>query len=101
MLDACGYHLHSTDPTRQVFTGGRDEKDRCKPQIPDTTGSGAVGEEGVEDQEDMAAEAGPPGEPSICSEPQENAPLKVARDPGDPTTEERDGHNATHVPFRS
>ena len=62
---------------------------------------GAVGEEGVEDQEDMAAEAGPPGEPSICSEPQENAPLKVARDPGDPTTEERDGHNATHVPFRS
>ena len=62
---------------------------------------GAVGEEGIEDQEDMAPEAGPPGEPSISSDPQENAPLKVARDPGDPTTKEREDHNATHIPFRS
>ena len=30
-----------------------------------------------------------------------NAPLKVARDPGDPTTKEREDHNATHIPFRS
>ena len=43
---------------------------------------GAEGEEGVEDQEDMAPETGPPGEPSISPDPQENAPLKVARDPG-------------------
>ena len=62
---------------------------------------GAVGEEGVEDQEDMAPEAGPPGEPSIRSDSQENAPLKVARDPGDPTTKEREDRNATHMPFRS
>ena len=27
--------------------------------------------------------------------------LKVARDPGDPTTKEREDHNATHIPFRS
>ena len=40
---------------------------------------GAVGEEGVEYQEDMAPQAGRPGEPSISSDPQENAPLKVAR----------------------
>ena len=36
-----------------------------------------MGEEGVEDQEDMAPEAGPPGEPSIRSDPQENAVLGV------------------------
>ena len=41
------------------------------------------------------------GEPSISSDPQENAPLKVAREPGDPTTKEREDHNATHIPFRS
>ena len=62
---------------------------------------GAVGEEGVEDQDDTAPETGPPGEPSISSDPQENAPLKVARDPGDPTKKEREDHNATHIPFRS
>ena len=61
---------------------------------------GAVGEEGVEDQEEKATSAGPPGEPSISSDPQENAPLKVARDPG-ATTKEREDHNATHIPFRS
>ena len=49
----------------------------------------------------MAPEAGPPGEPSIRSDSQENAPLKVARDPGDPTTKEREDPNATHIPFRS
>ena len=38
---------------------------------------------------------------SPSSVPQENAPLKVARDPGDPTTKERGDHNATHIPFRS
>ena len=68
------------------------EQDRCKPQ-------GAVGEEGVEDRKDMAPEAGPPGEPSISSDP--HAPLKVARDPGDRTTKEREDHDATHIPFRS
>ena len=55
---------------------------------------GAVGEEGLEDQEDMAPETGPPGEQSISSDPQENAPLKVARDHGDPTTKEREDHSA-------
>ena len=40
-------------------------------------------------------------EPSISSDPQENAPLQVAHDPGDPTTKEREVQNATHIPFRS
>ena len=62
---------------------------------------GAVGEEGVEDQEDMAPETGPPGEPSMSLDPQEKTPLTVARDPGDPTTNEREDRNATHIPFRS
>ena len=60
-----------------------------------------MGEEGVEDQEDMAPEAGPPGESSISSNPQESAPMKVARDHGGPTTKEREDLNATHIPFRS
>eukprot|EP00974_Lingulodinium_polyedra_P125558 11195032-Lingulodinium_polyedra.AAC.1 len=34
-------------------------------------------------------------------EPQEDAPVKIARDPGDPTPQEREEHNATHVPYRS
>ena len=97
---ARGYHLHSKGSTRQVFTGGRDEQDRCQLQYRHNR-VGAVGEEGVEDQEDMAPGAGPPGEPSTSSVPQENAPLKVARDPCDPTTKEREDHNATHIPFRS
>ena len=96
-----GTHLHSNDPMRQVFIGGRDEQDWCKPKIADTTGFGAAGEDGVEDQEEMAPETGPPGEPSISSDPQENAPLKVARDPGDPTMKEREDHNETHVLFLS
>ena len=58
-----------------------------------------MGEEGVEDQRGYGTR--PPGEPSISSDPQENAPLKVARDPADPTTKEREDHNATHIPFRS
>ena len=62
---------------------------------------GAVGEEGVEDQEDMAPETGPPGEPSMSSDPQEKTALTVARDPDDPTTNEREDRNATHIPFRS
>ena len=95
-----GYQLHSKDPTRQVFTSGRDEQDRCKLQIQTQQGR-AVGKEGVEDQEDMAPEARPRGEPTTSSDPQENAPLTVARDPGDPRTKEREDHNATHIPFRS
>ena len=65
MATACwtrGYHLHSKDPIRQVFSSGRDEQDRCKLQIQTQHGR-AVGEEGVEDQEDMAPEARPQGEP--------------------------------------
>ena len=60
-----------------------------------------MGDESVEDQQDMAPEAGPLGELSTNSDPQENAPLKVVRDPGDLTTNVREDHNATHIPFRS
>ena len=48
----------------------------------DTTGSG-LWEKRVEDQEDMTLEARPPREHSTSSDPQKNAPMKVARDPGD------------------
>ena len=57
-----------------------------------------MGEEGVEDQEDMAPEA---RESSISSDPQQSAPMKVARDHGDLVTKERTNHNATHINFRS
>ena len=60
-----------------------------------------MGEEGVDDQEDLAPEAGPPREPSISSDTPDSAVLKVARDPGDPTMKEREDHNASHIPFRS
>ena len=31
----------------------------------------------------------------------EEAPMKIARNPADPTLEERAKHDATHVPFRA
>ena len=34
------------------------------------------------------------GEPSVSLDPQENAPLQLARDLGDPSTQEREDHNA-------
>ena len=37
----------------------------------------------------------------IEAEGQEDAPVKIARDPGNPTPQEREVHNATHVPYRS
>ena len=40
-----------------------------------------------------------PEEVSIVD--QEDAPVKVARDPGDPSPVEREEHNATHMPYRS
>ena len=61
------------------------------------TQQGPCGRRGRRDQEDMAPEARPRGEPSTSSE----TPLTVARDPGDPRTKEREDHNATHIPFRS
>ena len=35
----------------------------------------------------------------VDMEPQEDAPVKIARDPGDPTPQEREEHNATHMPY--
>ena len=40
-------------------------------------------------------------EEEIDAEAAEAAPVKVARDPGDPTPAEREHHNATHTPYRS
>ena len=46
---------------------------------------------------------------SDCSGPQlnveadseESAPIKIARDPGDPSSREREDHCVTHLPYRS
>ena len=62
---------------------------------------GAVEEEEDEEQEEIAPEAGPTGEPAISSDLQENAPLQVARDPGDPLAKKRQDNNATHIHFRA
>ena len=32
---------------------------------------------------------------------QECAPIRIARDPGDPTAREREDHCVTHIPYRS
>ena len=58
----CGYHFHSKDPTRQVFQAAVTNKIGVSAQYRYNR-VGAAGEEGVEDQEDTAPEAGPPGEP--------------------------------------
>ena len=48
------------------------------------------------DEQDDAQE-----EEEIGAEAAEDAPVKIARDPGDPTPGERERHNATHIPYRS
>ena len=48
------------------------------------------------DEQDDAQE-----EEEIDAEAAEDAPVKIARDPGDPTPAERWRHNATHIPYRS
>ena len=63
---------------------------------------GAVGEEGVEDQEDMAPETGQTARRALDKfRPTRKDTIESARDPGDPPTKEREDHNATHIPFRS
>ena len=37
---------------------------------------------------------------SVTAEPAEAAPVKIAKDPGDPTEEEFENHCVTHLPFR-
>lgn len=56
-------------------------------------------EEKEDDYEDDEAVQLEPGE--FRSEAFEAAPVRVARDPGDPTPEEREEHCATHLPYRS
>ena len=40
-------------------------------------------------------------EDEIDADAAEAAPIKIARDPGDPTPGERENHNITHIPYRS
>ena len=37
---------------------------------------------------------------NITAKPAEDAPIRVARDPGDPTEEEFEKHCVTHLPYR-
>ena len=48
------------------------------------------------DEQDGAQE-----EEEIDAEAAEDAPVEIARDPGDPTPGDREHHNATHIPYRS
>ena len=58
-------------------------------------GDGVRGdEEGAGEEED--GDEGEAIECEIC----EPAPIRIARDPGDPTPEERETHNVTHNPYR-
>ena len=96
MLDAWvpppGYH---GEDCKQGFEGVRSQyamlyktHDNCR----NFSGVGErVGKEG--DEQDDAQE-----EEEIDAE---DAPVKIARDPGDPTPGERERHNATHIPHRS
>lgn len=68
---------------------------------------GAIGGAGDEEEEEVhhpearSSRDGGPAEVKVRMEPQEDAPIKIARDPGGPTSQEREDHNATHVPYRS
>ena len=63
-------------------------------------GQGGVAAEGDEGQ---SATDAPKEEPeSMCHAcDEEPAPVQIARDPGDPTAEEREDHCVTHIPYRS
>ena len=50
-----------------------------------------AGAEAVEEEEELIID------PPIIAE---EAPVKLARNPADPTSEERERHDATHIPFR-
>jgi len=63
-------------------TGGEEDEAACDPGASSSKDGNPVGDE-------------------VSMEPQEDAPVKIARDPGDPTLKEREDHNATHVPYRS
>ena len=65
-------------------------------------------QEGAEEGEDEAVEKEkiqdeeePQGMKQAEAEESEDTPLKVLRDPGCPTEEERENHKATHIPYRS
>ena len=95
-----GCHVHSKDPIRQVFTGGRDVQDRCQRQIQAQQGRGC-GRRGRRRSRGHGTRGRTARRALDQSRPTRNTPLNVACDPGEPTTKERDDHNATHIPFRS
>ena len=59
--------------------------------------------EGDDDESDPTAGSSGDGNKDevIMNDPQEAAPVKVARDPGEPTLQEIEEHNVSHIPFRS
>ena len=68
----------------------------------DESGSGGgEGEQGAAAEEDQDEELEGAEEERVECEQCEAAPIKVARDPGDPTPEEREQHFITHLPYRS
>ena len=73
---------------------------RDYPQVAALGGAGNEEEE-VHDPEARSSSDGGPGGAKVASEPQEDAPIQIARDPGDPTLQEREEHSVTHVPYRS
>ena len=65
--------------------------------------AGTMGENGDEEkvQEDMEDEDDEDEEGDIVCEPCGEAPIVVAKSPGCPSHDERERHNATHLPYRS
>ena len=64
--------------------------------------AGVEGENGKDDDAQMDEEDDEENqEGDIVCEPCGEAPIVVARDPACPSHEERERHNATHLPYRS
>ena len=64
-------------------------------EIVDNKTVGAVAKETGDDEDEAHKDD------EIEAEAEENAPVVIARDPGDPTPAEREHHNVTHIPYRS
>ena len=77
--------------------GARAEEDKAWSDARDNEARGS--EDAPEKAQEDEMECRPCGE-SVTAAPAEEAPVRIARDPGDPTDEEFENHCVTHLPFR-
>ena len=81
-----------TSHLRVVGAGAREEEEERREEARSSDCGAASDEEEVKVTKD---------EMEMDAEPEELAPIRVARNPGDPSTKEREEHNVTHIPYRS